>query len=161
MKSKLENCIHGNALVYQGRGILILGSPRSGKSDLSLRLIERGAILIADDLVRIEQENGSLVAYADPEFQGLLEVSGVGFIRVQGHSKAILNLVLELGQETEDNRLPRPQKFMRYGVELPQFNFNPWIPSWHARLGVILGNIGLIVNDEDLSQPLLKMKSSQ
>jgi serine kinase of HPr protein (carbohydrate metabolism regulator) len=42
--------LHATAVALGEAGVLLLGPPGSGKSDLALRLIDRGAILIADDL---------------------------------------------------------------------------------------------------------------
>jgi serine kinase of HPr protein (carbohydrate metabolism regulator) len=43
--------VHGTAISIGGHGVLIMGESGSGKSDLALRLIDRGAILISDDVV--------------------------------------------------------------------------------------------------------------
>lgn len=45
--------LHGNLLRWQGRGILLLGRTKSGKTLLSWLLLQRGARLISDDLVGI------------------------------------------------------------------------------------------------------------
>ena len=42
--------VHATAVAIAGSGVLIRGASGSGKSDLALRLIDRGAILISDDL---------------------------------------------------------------------------------------------------------------
>ena len=60
-----------------GAGVLLLGPPGSGKSDLVLRLLERGFMLVADD--RVEIEGG--IARPPPPLAGLLEVRGLGIVR--------------------------------------------------------------------------------
>jgi serine kinase of HPr protein (carbohydrate metabolism regulator) len=62
-----------------GRGVLLLGQPGSGKSDLALRLIDRGAVLVADDRVHIAAD-GTLHPAAT--LSGLIEVRGVGILPV-------------------------------------------------------------------------------
>ena len=41
--------VHGSAVAVDGGGVLLRGASGSGKSDLALRLIDAGAMLIADD----------------------------------------------------------------------------------------------------------------
>ena len=50
--------VHGSAIAIHGKGVLLLGPSGSGKSDLALRLIDRGAKLICDDVVHIENNKG-------------------------------------------------------------------------------------------------------
>ena len=58
-----------NAVKWQGtcvaigaRGVMIEGAPGIGKSSLALALIDRGARLVADDVVLLRFENGALLA---------------------------------------------------------------------------------------------------
>ena len=46
--------IHGSCVARAGAAVLVLGPPGSGKSDLVLRLIGRGWMLVADDQVLVE-----------------------------------------------------------------------------------------------------------
>ncbi len=73
-----------------GEGVLILGEPGTGKSDLALRLIDepgfgtsespmRGT-LISDDQVIITREEDRLVASAPSTIRGKLEVRGLGIV---------------------------------------------------------------------------------
>ena len=41
---------HSTSVVLDDSGIMIIGEPGIGKSDLALRLIDSGATLIADDI---------------------------------------------------------------------------------------------------------------
>jgi len=76
-------CIHGNLICYRGFGILITGTPGSGKSWLSAYFISKGAELIADDMVTLYQKNsichGSI---ANPTYRGILYLRNTGFIAV-------------------------------------------------------------------------------
>ena len=47
MKSKT---VHSTSVVIEDSGVLIIGKSGSGKSDLALRLIDSGAMLISDDI---------------------------------------------------------------------------------------------------------------
>jgi len=70
--------IHATAVCVAGAGVLLVGRPGSGKSDLALRLIDRGAVLIADDRVITSGEGGKLLLCAPATIAGLLEVRGLG-----------------------------------------------------------------------------------
>ncbi|MEY3906493.1 MAG: hypothetical protein RIR59_1316, partial [Pseudomonadota bacterium] len=41
--------LHGTCIAIKDQGVLILGASGAGKSDLALRLIDRGAALVGDD----------------------------------------------------------------------------------------------------------------
>lgn len=95
--------VHGTCVARDGAGVLLLGPPGAGKSDLALRLLARGFDLVADDQVVIE--NGG--ASAPAALAGLLEVRGLGIVRLPHAADARLALAVELG---EDDRLPRPRR---------------------------------------------------
>ncbi len=84
--------LHASAAARQGAGVLLLGAPGAGKSDLVLRLLDRGFDLIADDQVVV---NGML-AWAPEALAGLLEVRGFGLVRLP-HVSARLVLAVQLG----------------------------------------------------------------
>ncbi|HTZ69248.1 MAG TPA: phosphotransferase [Acetobacteraceae bacterium] len=69
--------IHGSCASKAGAGVLLLGPPGSGKSDLLLRLRSHGFELVADDRVVIADG----VARPPPALAGLLEVRGIGIVR--------------------------------------------------------------------------------
>ena len=45
--------IHATCVDVEGVGVLFLGAPGNGKSDLALRLIDGGARLVADDRANV------------------------------------------------------------------------------------------------------------
>jgi HPr kinase/phosphorylase len=94
--------IHGSCASRKGAGVLLIGPPGAGKSDLVLRLLSRGFELVADD--RTEVEDG--VARPVPELAGLLEVRGLGIFRLPFVTSVRLALVVRLGQATP--RMPTP-----------------------------------------------------
>ncbi len=99
--------MHGTCVSRNGDAILILGPPGSGKSDLALRLISRGFDLIADDQVDIR---GHTVSCPDA-LAGLLEVRGLGIVRLPHTVEARLALIVELGPRAD--RLPEPVRHDR------------------------------------------------
>jgi serine kinase of HPr protein (carbohydrate metabolism regulator) len=90
-------------------GGLLLGDSGAGKSDLALRLIGRGAQLVADDRTDLCVESGRLVARAPRSIAGLLEVRGVGIVAVAHAASAHIALVVNLAGKVR--RLPKQQRF--------------------------------------------------
>ena len=74
--------LHGCMVDMRGVGILILGKSGSGKSETAVGLIERGASLVADDMVRIRKVGGELIASSPDLSRGYLEIRGIGIINV-------------------------------------------------------------------------------
>jgi len=104
--------IHASCAARDGAGVLLLGPPGSGKSDLVLRLLDRGFMLVADD--RVEVEDG--VARSPSQLAGLLEVRGFGVVRLPHVRSARLVLAVELG--TSAPRLPAPATHCELGLPL-------------------------------------------
>jgi HPr kinase/phosphorylase len=74
--------LHGCMVDMRGVGVLIIGKSGSGKSETAIGLIERGASLVADDMVRIKYVGGELVASSPDLSRGYLEIRGIGIINV-------------------------------------------------------------------------------
>ena len=114
-----------------GRGLLIEGAPGSGKSSLALALIDRGAVLIGDDGVLLEQRAGRLWALAPPRITGLLEVRNVGLITAPV-TEAPLALLIRLAPGAP--RLPQGhEQEVRAGISLPALTLDPALPVLHLR----------------------------
>jgi HPr kinase/phosphorylase len=108
--------VHGTAVEIGGRAVLIVGPSGSGKSDLALRLIDRGAILIADDYVEMRLD-GAIVRCSPPAaIAGRIEVRGIGIARVPFASGMPLAMVVDLGAER--TRLPAPMRHTVGGVSV-------------------------------------------
>ena len=78
----MRQMLHGTAISIGGHGVLIMGESGSGKSDLALRLIDRGAILISDDVVFLETRDNAPILTVAPNIVGKIEVRGVGIFDV-------------------------------------------------------------------------------
>jgi len=118
--------IHASCVLMGQTGILIRGPAGAGKSMLAWTLIEternagRPAALVADDRVLLASEDGGLVARAPEQLAGLIELRGLGILRVAYEPRARLGLVVDLIEEAPP-RLPRPQDQVTRleGVTLP------------------------------------------
>ena len=112
--------IHASCAAREGAGVLLLGPPGSGKSDLVLRLLDRGFMLVADD--RVEIRDGHAAAPA--ALAGLLEVRGLGLLRLPHLPRVRLALAVELGRGP---RLPTPTRYAP--ADLPQVTVDPARPA--------------------------------
>jgi serine kinase of HPr protein (carbohydrate metabolism regulator) len=93
--------IHATAINIGGHGVVICGPSGHGKSDLALRLIDRGAILISDDRVIIEERNGQPVLQPAPNITGLIEVRGIGILEMEYARDIPLKLQVSLADISE------------------------------------------------------------
>lgn len=122
------------------QGVLLLGPPGSGKSDLALRLIDRGFTLVADDQVLVQMG----LAQAPAALAGLLEVRGLGLLRLPYLPAAPLVLAVQLGAHVP--RLPDPARLP--GLDLPLICVDAQAPSAPlvvaAALDVIAGQRALL-----------------
>lgn len=101
----LSEQLHASAIEVDGRGVLLLGDAGSGKSDLALRLIDRGARLVADDRVDLAREDGRMVMSAPDRLAGLIEVRGLGIFRIDRVARSPLWLAVRLIKRDSVDRL--------------------------------------------------------
>ena len=97
--------VHATCVDVDGVGVLLRGPPGSGKSDLALRLISDGALLVADDRAELTAEQGRITVSPPPEIAGLIEVRGLGVLPLDHRDAAPLGLVLDLVPAAEVERL--------------------------------------------------------
>lgn len=109
--------IHASCVAIEGRAVLIAGASGRGKSDLAIRLIDRGAVLVSDDYTLIAQAEGQAMATAPETIAGKLELRGVGIVSLEVLSDVPVCLYVDLDRDPE--RLPEPQRRTLAGVEIP------------------------------------------
>jgi len=87
-------------------GVLLVGESGAGKSDLALRLIERGAVLVADDRCDLLLDRESIRARAPLALQGMIEIRGVGIVQIPFVAEARIGLAVRLVRAQTIARLP-------------------------------------------------------
>src|SRR5689334_5028662 len=102
--------VHASCAARGADAVLFLGPPGSGKSDLVLRLLDRGWRLVADDQVRL---GPGLLPEAPPALAGRLEVRGLGLFSglPPASPPVVLRLAVELAERAAIPRLPGPRRW--------------------------------------------------
>lgn len=74
---------HATTIDVKGMGVMIRGESGTGKSECALALIERGSLLVADDLtvVRVVEDSRLLASSRDLN-RGYMECRGIGIINI-------------------------------------------------------------------------------
>ncbi|WP_428968030.1 HPr kinase/phosphorylase [Sphingomonas sp. Xoc002] len=118
--------IHATCVTIGGIGVMLRGPSGTGKSDLALRLIDRGAALIGDDYVEATARDGTLHVTVPERIAGLIEVRGVGILPYPYRASATIDLVVELHVDPDtEERLPEARQTVIAGVSLPIYRLNP------------------------------------
>ncbi len=132
-ESRLQ--LQGTAVAIDGRAVLLRGPSGAGKSSLALRLIEDGAVLIADDLCELRRSGDRLLidlpAAVDPRFRGAIERRGRGIERHSYFGPAPLVLVVDL-QAKEEGSARKNAEFL--GLVRPLIVLDPFLPGAVATL---------------------------
>lgn len=126
------------------RAVLLRGPSGAGKSDLALRLIEAGGRLVADDQTRLTRSGRALFATAPATLAGLLEVRGLGIVKLargQRLARASLALLVDLVAADRIERLPEPAEEALLDVALPVLALAPFETSAAAKLRLALTRI--------------------
>ncbi len=92
--------VHGVFIEVLGMGVLLVGSPAVGKSELALDLIARGHRIIADDAPRFARIAPEVLEGTCPEtLRDFLEVRGLGILNIRamfGEGAVLRNKTLNL-----------------------------------------------------------------
>jgi len=130
--------VHGSCVALNGAAVLFRGPPGLGKSDLALRLIDGGARLVADDQVVLNAAGGRVRASAPPAIQGLIEVRGIGILRVPWVAEGWLAAVFDLVADGGEPRLPEERRACDCaGVAVPLFVLWPFAVSAAAKVRLV------------------------
>ena len=144
MSSRLlsSETIHASTVASDGRAVLIAGPSGSGKSDLALRLLDRGFTLVSDDQTIVRREGDRLVASAPPTIKGKLEIRGIGIVEMDTVDDIPVALFVELTSEImrlPDDRRERPV----LGVNLPLVSVDAITASAASKVALALDRLGL------------------
>ena len=134
--------IHASTVASDGRAVLITGPSGSGKSDLALRLIDRGFTLVSDDQTIVRKDVDRLLAFAPANIAGKLEIRGIGIVEMEAASDIPIALLVELTSDIP--RLPddaRERPIL--GIRLPLITINAMTASAPSKVAIALDRMGL------------------
>lgn len=134
--------LHASCVAAEGRAVMITGPSGSGKSDLALRLIDRGFTLVSDDRTVVRKDGAKLIASAPETIKGKLEIRGIGIVDIDSVNDVPVALVVELTGDMQ--RLPDDSQMrLILGASVPLVNVNALTASAPAKVVVALDRLGL------------------
>jgi serine kinase of HPr protein (carbohydrate metabolism regulator) len=134
--------VHASSVAIDGRAVLIMGPSGSGKSDLALRLLDRGFTLVSDDQTVVRRDGDQLVVSAPPQIAGKLEIRGIGIVEMETVSDVPVALVVELTGDIQ--RLPdEDRQRPLLGVPLPLISIDAKTASAPPKVALALDRLGL------------------
>ena len=139
--------VHGTAIMLWDQGVLLRGPSGAGKSDLALRLIDCGAVLVADDRVNLTRAKDSVQMSAPANLLGKLEIRGLGIVQMACVPSAPLAMVCDLIPADQIDRIPAAATETIFDQLVPLVAIDSRTQSAAARvryaLKVAQGEIGL------------------
>jgi len=117
--------IHANSLQIADKGLLIIGGSGTGKSTISLELIDRAqyffkkpAALISDDFTEISAcDHQHIEAVAPSELKGLIEIRGAGIFHIAHNDSVVLTHAVTLGESAA--RFPESHFYSFNNIAIP------------------------------------------
>jgi serine kinase of HPr protein (carbohydrate metabolism regulator) len=141
MRLSSEN-LHASTVALDGRAVLISGPSGSGKSDLALRLLDRGFKLVSDDRTILRREGAKLIASAPETIRGKLEIRGVGIVEMDSVPDVPVALIVELTSDIQ--RMPDDDRErLILGSSIPLISVDAMTASAPAKVAVALDRLGL------------------
>lgn len=136
--------LHASTVEMEGRAVLITGPSGSGKSDLALRLLDRGFTLVSDDQTIVRRDGDRLIASAPDRIANKLEIRGIGIIDMDSVADVPVALLVELTSDIQ--RLPDDSRERPIlGVSLPLVSIDAGTASAASKVALALDRLGLDV----------------
>lgn len=114
------NLIHASCVAIEDFGVLIRGKSGSGKSMLSLELIDKNYSLVSDDYCQITSLNGFIVASPPENIKGKIEIRGYGIIKLPYQENVRVRLVVDLKENIMIKRYCEDKFCKITDIEIPR-----------------------------------------
>ncbi|MGN6819732.1 MAG: HPr kinase/phosphorylase [Sphingomonas sp.] len=132
--------LHVSSVAIDGRAVLIDGASGAGKSDLALRLIDRGATLISDDYTLLQRSGRELIASPPDTIAGRIEVRGLGVLPLPHVEKIPVALLVHLTESPE--RMPLTDEVRRIaGLDIREVAVDPRTASAAIKVELALRHL--------------------
>lgn len=132
--------LHASCVAIDGRAVLIEGRSGEGKSDLALRLIDRGAQLVSDDYTICTRIAGVLHGSAPANIAGRIEVRGIGIVEMPHVDRTPIALIVTILDVPP--RLPEAPRTRRIaGVAVPEVELPALEPSAPIKVELALRHL--------------------
>ncbi len=118
--------LHATCVAIRGIAVVIVGASGTGKSDLALRLIDRGAMLVSDDYTILTPTPCGLIATPPATIAGKLEIRGIGIVEMPHVESAPVGLLVAFGAA---ERMPPPSHRTVAGISIPDMIVSPFEAS--------------------------------
>ena len=130
--------LHATTVAIDGLAVMIEGASGSGKSDLALRLIDRGAVLVSDDQTLVVRSGTTLLARAPTTIAGRIEVRGIGILAMPHVEDVPVALLVRVDGAVE--RMPERRARRIAGIDVRQFAVDPFHASAPIKVELALRN---------------------
>ena len=126
------------------RGALIEGPSGGGKSDLALRALDQGFLLVADDRTLVFVSGGRLYGRAPDPLAGLIEARGLGVLCQPYRRFCRVDLLVRCVDRPQAvERLPEPLSEVIEGVSTPVLDLWPLEPAAPAKIRRVFEHLGV------------------
>lgn len=133
--------IHATCVAIGGRAVLLCGASGAGKSDLALRLIDRGAELVSDDQVLLTRDGDTLRASPPATIAGKIEVRGLGILAMPHRTAMPVSLLVQLDDPI--TRMPLDARSRTFaGIDVPVIALAALEASAPIKVELALRDIG-------------------
>ncbi len=133
--------LHASCVCLNNKGVLLLGESGAGKSSAALALIEKGAVLVADDYVEVNVENNQVVARCPDTIFGKLEVRGVGIVSMNAIQSCSVDLVIQCVRDFGAvPRMPDNMLWQELEKKLPLYTLCPFENIFFTKVCLALEN---------------------
>lgn len=135
--------MHASTVVASdGRAVLICGRSGSGKSDLVLRMLDRGFTLVSDDQTVVRRDGARVIATPPANIAGKLEIRGLGIVEMDHRENVPVALLVELKSDIQRMPDASPERPV-LGVPLPLIHVDAMTASAPSKVALALDRMGL------------------
>lgn len=134
--------LHASTVALDGRAVIVSGPSGSGKSDLTLRLIDCGFSLVSDDRTIVRKAGGRVIASAPDTIRGKLEIRGIGIVDMPCVGDVPVALVVDLTSDI--TRMPDDARERTIlGTGIPLISVDAMTASAPSKVAIALDRLGL------------------